>query len=222
MGQKVNPIGLRLGVNRTWDSRWYAEGDEYGRLLHEDIKVRDYLKAQLKQAGVAKIVIERPHKKCRVTVHSARPGIIIGKKGADIEKLRRKLSQMTWEQVYRDAGLNWEAISSRVGPGGARLYSLRMGKGFRAVGFRQEKTTIDQHRWFSRGRVHHNSGSGEATQPSILAGRAPGASAPICASMIQSSGVSKSAASFAIRAPVARSGSRITGRHWPPRSRPAG
>jgi small subunit ribosomal protein S3 len=100
MGQKVNPIGLRLGVNRTWDSRWYAEGAEYGRLLHEDIKVRAYLRAQLKQAGVAKIVIERPHKKCRVTIYSARPGVVIGKKGADIEKLRKEVARITGTDVH--------------------------------------------------------------------------------------------------------------------------
>ncbi|MDH3740035.1 MAG: 30S ribosomal protein S3 [Hyphomicrobiales bacterium] len=100
MGQKVNPIGLRLGVNRTWDSRWYAEGDEYGRLLHEDIKVREYLRTQLKQAGVAKIVIERPHKKCRVTIYSARPGVVIGKKGADIEKLRKEVARITNTDVH--------------------------------------------------------------------------------------------------------------------------
>ena len=100
MGQKVNPIGLRLGVNRTWDSRWYAEGDEYGRLLHEDMKIRKYLKEQLKQAGVAKIVIERPHKKCRVTIYSARPGVVIGKKGADIEKLRREVARITDTDVH--------------------------------------------------------------------------------------------------------------------------
>jgi len=100
MGQKINPIGFRLGVNRTWDSRWYAEGAEYGRLLHEDIKVREYLKAQLKQAGVAKIVIERPHKKCRVTIYSARPGVVIGKKGADIEKLRKEVARITGTDVH--------------------------------------------------------------------------------------------------------------------------
>jgi len=95
MGQKINPIGLRLGINRTWDSRWYANTGEYGKLLHEDLKIRKYLTEELKQAAISKIVIERPHKKCRVTIHSARPGIIIGKKGADIEKLRKKLSDMT-------------------------------------------------------------------------------------------------------------------------------
>jgi len=100
MGQKVNPTGLRLGINRTWDSRWYANKGEYGQLLHEDMSIRKYLMDVLKQAAVSKIVIERPHKKCRVTIYSARPGIVIGKKGSDIEKLRRKISQMTGSDVH--------------------------------------------------------------------------------------------------------------------------
>ncbi len=100
MGQKINPIGLRLGVNRTWDSRWFANKGEYGRLLHEDMQIREALMDDLKQAAVSKIVIERPHKKCRVTVHSARPGIVIGKKGADIEKLRRKVAKLTDSEVH--------------------------------------------------------------------------------------------------------------------------
>jgi len=98
MGQKVNPIGLRLGINRTWDSRWYAE-DQYGDMLHEDIKLREYLFDRLSQAGVSKVIIERPAKKARVTIHSARPGVVIGKKGADIEKLRLELSKMTGSDV---------------------------------------------------------------------------------------------------------------------------
>ena len=100
MGQKVNPIGLRLGINRTWDSRWFANKGEYGNLLHEDMQIRRALMEDLRQAAVSKIVIERPHKKCRVTVHSARPGIVIGKKGADIEKLRRKVSKLTDSEVH--------------------------------------------------------------------------------------------------------------------------
>ncbi len=100
MGQKVNPVGLRLGVNRTWDSRWFAAGREYGKLLHEDVKVRRELKKRLYQAGVSRIVIERPHKKCRVTIYAARPGVIIGKKGADIEKLRKDLSALTEGEVH--------------------------------------------------------------------------------------------------------------------------
>ena len=95
MGQKINPIGLRLGINRTWDSRWFADNAEYGQLLHEDIAIRAYLMGELKQAGIAKVVIERPHKKCRVTIHSGRPGVVIGKKGADIEKLRKLVAKMT-------------------------------------------------------------------------------------------------------------------------------
>ena len=99
MGQKVNPIGMRLGVNRTWESRWYAGKGEYAGLLHEDLKIRDTLMRDLRQAGVARVVIERPHKKCRVTIHSARPGVIIGKKGADIEKLKIKIAKMTSSEV---------------------------------------------------------------------------------------------------------------------------
>ena len=100
MGQKINPISLRLGINRTWDSRWYAEKGEYGNLLQEDLKIREYLLKELKQAAISKVVIERPHKKCRVSIHSARPGLIIGKKGADIEKLRQKLSRMTNSETH--------------------------------------------------------------------------------------------------------------------------
>src|SRR5512138_1411707 len=98
MGQKVNPIGLRVGINRTWDSRWFADGD-YAKLLHEDLKLRKFLTDRLQQAGVARIVIERPAKKARITIHSARPGVVIGKKGADIEKLRGDLAKMTKGEV---------------------------------------------------------------------------------------------------------------------------
>ena len=100
MGQKINPIGLRVGINRTWESRWFARGEEYADLLHEDLKIREYLKNELKAASVSRIVIERPHKKCRITIHTARPGVVIGKKGADIEKLRRKVAQMVDGEVF--------------------------------------------------------------------------------------------------------------------------
>lgn len=99
MGQKVNPIGLRLGIIRTWDSRWYAD-DKYSEMLHEDLCIREFLHKHLSQAGVAKVVIERPAKKARITIHTARPGVIIGKKGADIEKLRLRLSKMTGSEVH--------------------------------------------------------------------------------------------------------------------------
>jgi small subunit ribosomal protein S3 len=99
MGQKVNPIGLRLGINRTWDSRWFAD-DNYADLLHEDLRIRKYLRERLQQAGVSRIVIERPAKKARITIHTARPGVVIGKKGADIEKLRSSLQAMTGSEVH--------------------------------------------------------------------------------------------------------------------------
>ncbi len=99
MGQKVNPVSIRLGVNRTWDSRWYAEGKEYADLLHEDFRIRDFITTRLKQAGIAKVVIERPAKRPRVTVHAARPGVIIGKKGADIERLRKDLNALSGVEV---------------------------------------------------------------------------------------------------------------------------
>ena len=95
MGQKINPIGFRLGINRTWDSRWFATKGEYGQLLADDLAIRDFLNKELKAASISKIVIERPHKKCRVTIHSGRPGLIIGKKGADIERLKKKIQTMT-------------------------------------------------------------------------------------------------------------------------------
>lgn len=100
MGQKVNPIGMRLQVNRTWDSRWYADTKDYGDLLLEDLRMREFIKKECAQAGVARVIIERPHKKCRVTIHTARPGVIIGKKGADIEVLRKKLAAMTTSELH--------------------------------------------------------------------------------------------------------------------------
>ena len=100
MGNKVNPIGMRLQVNRTWDSRWYADTKDYGDLLLEDIKIRAFIKEECKQAGVSRVIIERPHRKCRVTIHTARPGVIIGKKGADIETLRKKIANMTDSDLH--------------------------------------------------------------------------------------------------------------------------
>ena len=99
MGQKSNPIGMRLQINRTWDSRWYADGEDYGRLLLEDLRIRQYIFKTLPQAAISKVVIERPAKLCRISVFAARPGVIIGKKGADIEKLRKAIGKMTASDV---------------------------------------------------------------------------------------------------------------------------
>ena len=98
MGHKVNPIGLRLGINRTWDARWCA-GKGYADLLHQDLKMRKFLRKRLQQAGVSRIVIERPAKSAKVTIYTARPGVVIGKKGGDIEKLRSELASMTETDV---------------------------------------------------------------------------------------------------------------------------
>ena len=99
MGQKVNPIGLRLGINRTWDSRWFADGD-YAKQLHEDFKIREFLKKRLALAGVSRVIVERPAKKARITIHSARPGVVIGKKGQDIDVLKNELQKMTGNEVH--------------------------------------------------------------------------------------------------------------------------
>ncbi|MEC7121518.1 MAG: 30S ribosomal protein S3 [Pseudomonadota bacterium] len=99
MGQKVNPIGLRLGINRTWDSRWFASRD-YADLLHEDLRIRKFLFDKLKQAGISRVVIERPAKRARITIYTARPGVVIGKKGQDIEKLRQDLSKRIGVDVH--------------------------------------------------------------------------------------------------------------------------
>ena len=99
MGHKSNPVGLRLQINRTWDSRWYAEGKNYAQMLEEDLKMRKFVMETLPQAAISKVVIERPAKLCRVSIYAARPGVIIGKKGADIEKLRSQLAKMTGSDV---------------------------------------------------------------------------------------------------------------------------
>lgn len=98
MGQKVNAISLRVGINKTWDSRWFA-GADYAEKLHEDFKIQKYLKKNLDAAGVSKVVIERPTKKAHITIHTARPGVVIGKKGADIDKIKKDLSKFTKDEV---------------------------------------------------------------------------------------------------------------------------
>lgn len=98
MGQKVNPIGFRVGITRGWESQWYAEKN-FGALLLEDIRLREYVKKRLKHAYVSRILIERPAGKLKITVHTARPGVVIGKKGADIEALRKDLHRMTGQDV---------------------------------------------------------------------------------------------------------------------------
>jgi small subunit ribosomal protein S3 len=99
LGQKVHPTGFRVGIYRDWDSRWYAEKD-YAKLLHEDIRIRKFIKEKLFHAGVSEIIIERTAKRARINIHAARPGIIIGKKGAEVEGLRREISKMTDKDIF--------------------------------------------------------------------------------------------------------------------------
>ncbi len=103
MGQKVCPIGIRLGITRTWDSRWFAEKSRYTELLHEDLEIKRFVKRQFYQAGISRIEIERTAaERVRVVIHAARPGMIIGRKGQEIEILRRRLNEMTGKDVYID------------------------------------------------------------------------------------------------------------------------
>ena len=95
MGQKINPIGLRLGINRGWDSTWFAKKKEFGKYLIEDFKMREYIKKNIINSGVSEIIIERSSKKCIVSIHTSRPGFVIGKKGADIEKIKKNIMKIT-------------------------------------------------------------------------------------------------------------------------------
>ena len=99
MGQKVNPIGLRLGINRSWESIWYAKKDQYGKLLIEDHKIREYIKKNIVNSGVSQVIIERTSKKCIVSIYTSRPGFVIGKKGSDIEKIKKNLSKISSSEI---------------------------------------------------------------------------------------------------------------------------
>ena len=100
MGQKVNPVGFRLGINRSWDSIWYAKKNDYSKFLIEDYKIRQYIRKNIINSGVSEIIIERSSKKCSVSIHTSRPGFVIGKKGADIEKIKKNISKITDSEVY--------------------------------------------------------------------------------------------------------------------------
>ena len=99
MGQKVNPIGLRLGINKGWDSVWYANKKNFGSYLIEDFKIREHIKKTVVNSGVSKVMIERTSKKCFVTIYTSRPGFVIGKKGSDIEKIKKNISKITNDEV---------------------------------------------------------------------------------------------------------------------------
>ena len=120
MGQKVNPIGLRVSVNKDWRSRWFADKKEYGDLLHEDLKMRDLVKRRLKDAAVPEVLIERYANRARITVYTARPGIVIGRKGQDIERLREEISALTKKEIYieikevKNPDLNAQLVADNI------------------------------------------------------------------------------------------------------------
>ena len=173
MGQKVSPVALRLGINRTWDSRWYADKNEYPRLLMEDRKIRALVNSLKSTAAISKIVIERPHKKCNVTIYSARPGILIGQKGSDIELIKTKIQKITNTDVSInilevkkpeiDATLVAESIAQQLerrvafrrAMKRAVQTALRMGAGGIRIncGGRLGGAEIARTEWYREGRV---------------------------------------------------------------------
>ena len=173
MGQKVNPIVMRLSVNKDWSSKWYAKGEEYSRLLHEDLKIRNYICKALKTAAVSKVIVERPAKKAIVTIHTARPGVVIGKKGTDIEKIKAKISGITTGEVQlnivevRKPEIDAQLIADNIAEQLERRASfrrtmkraiqsaLRLGaKGIKIVsGGRLGGAEIARIEWYREGRV---------------------------------------------------------------------
>ena len=172
MGQKVNPSGFRLGINRTWDSRWYSD-TKYSTFLENDLKIRKYIEQELKKAGLSKVIIERSSKKIIIAIHAARPGIIIGKKGADIEKLKKQLSKLTGSEVNLNIvetkkpeldakvvadnvamQIENRAATKRVMKRAVQL-ALRLGaEGIRVyVGGRIGGAEIARAEWFKEGRI---------------------------------------------------------------------
>ncbi len=132
MGQKVNPNGLRLGINKDWEAKWYANKKDFSKNLSTDIKIREYFEKNLKSAGIAKVEIERTTKKCEVTVHTSKPGVMIGKGGEEIEKLKKKLSNMTGENIQisivdiKKADLNAKLVADSIANQITNRASFRM------------------------------------------------------------------------------------------------
>ena len=131
MGQKVNPISMRVTVNKNWRSKWYANKRQFGDLLHEDLKIREIIKQRLQNGAIAEILIERYASRVRATIYTARPGIVIGHKGQDVEKLREELAKLTAKEVYleikeiRDADLNAQLVAENIAVQLERRVSFR-------------------------------------------------------------------------------------------------
>jgi len=131
LGQKVNPISMRVTVNKNWRSKWYATKRQFGDYLHEDLKIRDLIKQRLQNGAIADILIERYASRVRATIYTARPGIVIGHKGQDVEKLREELAKITTKEVYleikeiRDADLNAQLVAENIAVQLERRVSFR-------------------------------------------------------------------------------------------------
>jgi len=111
MGQKVHPIGFRIGINKDWQSHWFARGKDYEKFLHEDLKIREYVRKRFKEAGISKVIVDRAADKLSVTIHTARPGMVIGRRGQEVESLRRELTQLVG---YKDININ--VVEVRIPP----------------------------------------------------------------------------------------------------------
>ena len=173
MGQKVNPIVLRLSVNKDWSSKWYAKGQEYANLLHEDLRIKKFIRKTLKQAAVSKVIVERPAKKAIITIHTARPGVVIGKKGSDIERIKGEIAKITSGDVQLnivevrkpeiDAALVAESIAQqmerRVSFRRAMKRSVQNAMRMGALGIRVDiagrlgGAEIARTEWYAEGRV---------------------------------------------------------------------
>jgi small subunit ribosomal protein S3 len=131
LGQKVNPIGLRIAVNKDWRSRWFANKKDFGNLLNEDLEIREMVKKRLENAAVARVDIERYANRVRIGIHTARPGIVIGRKGQDIENIRAKLAKMTGKEIYmeikeiRDPDCNAQLVAENIAVQVERRVSVR-------------------------------------------------------------------------------------------------
>lgn len=173
MGQKVNPIGLRVGVNKNWRSRWFSGKKEFGTLLNEDLMIRKLVKEKLENAAVSEVVIERYANRVRVNIHTARPGIVIGRKGADIERVRTQLIEMTGKEVYVEIqevpnpDLNAQLIAENIATQIERRVSFRramkraiqvaMTMGIRGikirVGGRLNGAELSRSEWYKEGSI---------------------------------------------------------------------
>jgi len=174
MGQKTNPVGLRLAVNKDWRSKWFSEKKEFGRLLYEDWQVRALLKKKLESAAVPKILIERAANRCRITIFTARPGVVIGRKGAEIDKLKEELSKMTGKEIYVDiqeiknADLDAQLVAENV------ALQLERRVSFRRAMKKAVQTAMDQHADGIRIRCAGRLGGAElARVEQYLKGRVP-------------------------------------------------